>query len=120
MLRAIAAAMLASIVAACIPGDDSGYVEIRTVPTSASAPVLFLDAERLGPVRSGNAVLKQRVGTMKLQGEAPGGQLAVLCDVVIQKDRITTVTLSVLERPPRCQCRNARTTDGARSRACIS
>jgi hypothetical protein len=46
-------------------------------------------------VQKGTAVLKQRTGTAKLFAEA--------------------VTVSVIERPPRCQCRNT----GA-NKACVS
>jgi hypothetical protein len=30
-----------------------------------------------------------------------------LCDIVVKKNRITTVTVSIIERPPRCQCSHA-------------
>jgi hypothetical protein len=44
--------------------------------------------------------------------------LALLCDIVVKKDRITTVTVSVLERPMRCQCRNSARAEQPQS--CIS
>ena len=50
------------------------------------------------------------------QTDTGGGHLAYLCDIVVKKNRITTVTVSVLERPPRCQCRNGSGTD----KACVS
>ena len=97
-----------------VPGD-TGYVEIRTVPTASTRPpALYLGTEKLEPVQKGVAVLKHRAGTTKLSAEAIGGQ-AVLCDIVVRKNRITTVTVSVLERPPRCQCRNS-----AAKGACVS
>lgn len=97
-----------------VPGD-AGYVEIRTVPPSPSrAPILYLDADKLAPVQKGVAVLKQRPGTAKLSAEAIGGPVT-LCDIVVRKNRITTVTVSLLERPPRCQCRNS-----AAKGACVS
>ena len=91
-----------------LPGD-TGYVEIRTVPVSSNvSPSLYLDTVKLDPVRKGVAVLKHRTGTARLATDGgSGGQLAALCEVVVKKNRITTVTISVLERPPRCQCRNA-------------
>jgi hypothetical protein len=97
-----------------VPGDI-GYVEIRTVPAASTRPpALYLGTEKLEPVQKGVAVLKHRAGTTKLSAEAIGGQ-AVLCDIVVRKNRITTVTVSVLERPPRCQCRNS-----AAKGACVS
>lgn len=80
----------------------------------ARAPSLYLDATKLEPVQKGVAVLKQRAGTAKLSVEAAGGR-ELLCDIVVRKNRITTVTVSVLERPPRCQCHNS-----SANRACIS
>jgi hypothetical protein len=113
----IAAGVIAAdlALAGCnIPGD-AGYVEIKTVPASSSrSPSLYLDATKLDPVQKGVAVLKQRPGTIKLSAENLGGQV-VLCDIVVRKNRITTVTVSVLERPPRCQCRNS-----AAKGACVS
>ena len=111
---------MAATLAGCQPGADVGYVEIKTVPvsTSISQPVLYLDAVKLDPPKKGVAVLRQRVGTAKLAIDGVGGQLALLCDIVVKKNRITTVTVSVLERPPRCQCRNGGKEPG--SRICVS
>jgi hypothetical protein len=99
--------------AACNFEGDVGFIEIKTVPVATAAPSpLYLDSEKLEPLRKGSAVLRQRVGTAKLQIEGNTGQLALICDLVVKKNRITTVTLSVLERPLRCQCRNSAGTDG--------
>ena len=84
--------------------------------TSQRSPALYLDKTKLDPVQKGVAVLKQRAGTAKLSAEAIGGQGRALCDIVVRKNRITTVTVSVLERPPRCQCRNSAGKGGA----CVS
>jgi hypothetical protein len=94
-----------AVLAACNSGD-TGYVEIRTVPATSRAPSFYLDKAKLDPVQKGIAVLKQRTGTVKLAAESIGGQV-VLCEIVVRKNRITTVTVSVLDRPPRCQCRNS-------------
>ena len=102
--------------AACNPTGETGYVEIRTVPAAVQrSPSLFLDKTKLDAVQKGVAVLKQRAGTVKLSAEVIGGAVA-LCDIVVRKDRITTVMVSVLERPPRCQCRNT----AAKGGACVS
>jgi hypothetical protein len=113
---AIGAAAASLVLAACNPTGETGYVEIRTVPAASQrSPSFFLDKTKLDPVQKGVAVLKQRAGTVKLSAEAIGGTVA-LCDIVVRKDRITTVTVSVLERPPRCQCRNT----AAKGGACVS
>ncbi len=98
--------------------EDVGYVEIKTVPVSA-APSLYLGSTKLAPVKNGVALLRQQVGTAKLQMELGGGQTAYLCDVNVKRNRITNVTISVLERPPRCQCRNP-SIDTSAARTCLS
>jgi hypothetical protein len=111
--------IVGAAIVACRPTGDTGYVEIKTVPAAAAMPTaLYLDAEKLAPIKKGSAVLRQPVGTMKLQADGIGGARAALCDVVVRKNRITTVTISVLERPPRCQCRYGGA-DPA-SRTCVS
>jgi hypothetical protein len=50
---------------------------------------------------------------MRAPAQSGGGQISVLCDVVVRKNRITTVTISLLERPPRCQ-RNCQHCPGRR------
>jgi hypothetical protein len=108
------AVAIAVALAGCNPAGDIGYVEIRTTPTTSRAPAFYLDAVKLDPVQKGVAVLKQRIGTAKLIAESVGGQV-VLCEVAVRKNRITTVTVSVLDRPPRCQCRNV-----GPNKACVS
>ena len=45
---------------ACNFDADMGFVEIRTVPVAAPAPTaLYLDSEKLEPLRKGSAVLRQ-------------------------------------------------------------
>ena len=112
-LRAGVVAAGLSLAGCNLPGD-TGYVEIRTVPANSRPPALFLDTVKLDPVQKGIAVLKQRTGTAKLSVESVGGQVT-LCDIAVRKNRITTVTVSVLDRPPRCQCRNTGT-----NKACVS
>ena len=115
-MRALAPGGVALVLAACQPTGDVGYVEIRTVPilSNVVGPTLYLDTFKVEPPKKGSAVLAQRVGTVKLATDGAGG-LLLLCEIAVKKNRLTTVTISVLERPPRCQCRN----NGA-NRACVS
>jgi hypothetical protein len=101
--------------AGCGRDGNTGYVEIKTVPASARAPSLYIDADKVDPPRNGVAVLRQPVGTAKVQVEGEGGKLT-LCQVVVRKNRITTVTVSALDRPPRCQCGRSGAGD---ARTCI-
>jgi hypothetical protein len=104
--------------AGCNLESGTGFVQIKTVPVSAiSQPVLYFDSTRLEPLRKSETVLTRTVGTIRLQAEGAGGQLALLCNVVVKKNRITTVTVSIAERPPRCQCANSQ--GPATPRTCI-
>ena len=116
---AVSLCVAAAAVAACRPSGDSGYVEIKTVPvTPVTKTALYLDATKLAPIKEGSTVLRQPVGTLKLQTDGKGGAMASLCDIEVKKDRITTVTVSILERPPRCECRFGG--GDAAARACVS
>lgn len=111
--------VVGALMVACRPGGgDAGYVEIKTVPVApVTQTALYMDATKLSPIKKGSAILRQPAGTLKLQTDAGGGTLAALCSIVVSRNRITTVTVSVLERPPRCQCRYTGT-DAAH--ACVS
>lgn len=115
----VAAAVLAAFgLSACNFERATGYVEIRTVPANPPAHLkLVLDSQTLDPLKKGNTVLRQAVGTHKL-GVATTGDPMMLCELAVRKDRITTVTVSLLDRPPRCQCRSSTGTDAASNKRC--
>jgi hypothetical protein len=99
------------------PAVDVGYVEIKTVPAApVTQTALYIDAAKLAPIKKGSAILRQPIGTLKLQADGAAGALAPLCEIVVKRNRITTVTISALDRPPRCQCRNS----GNDAHACVS
>jgi hypothetical protein len=114
--RALASTSLLSLLS-CSADQGSGYIEIKTVPPSA-AVVLYLDAVKLDPIRNGNALLHQRAGTAKLQANGEGN-LSVLCNVEVKKNRITTVTITAITRQLRCQCSRTGGTDAGAIRTCI-
>jgi len=111
-LPAVAAAVFA--LSACEMGGSTGYLELRTVPGGVRGPALYIDADRID-AKPGTTVLRQAVGTARLQTDGADGKVVLLCQVVVKKNRITTVTISALERPPRCQCERT----GNDSKACI-
>jgi hypothetical protein len=116
----VSAAIVGAVIVARRPSGDVGYVEIKTVPAApVTQAALYLDSKRLAPIRQGTALIRERVGTLKLQADAFGGARAPLCDIEVKKDRITSVTISVLERPPRCVCRFA-AGGGTPDRTCVS
>jgi hypothetical protein len=103
---AASALIVGAAIAACRPTGDVGYVEIKTVPVApVTQTALYIDANRLAPIKKGSVILRQPIGTLKLQADGIAGSLSPLCEIVVKRNRITTVTVSVLERPPRCQCR---------------
>ncbi len=103
---AAGAVILGAAVVLFRPTSDVGYVEIKTVPIAAvTQTALYIDSTKLAPIKQGSAILQERVGTLRLQADGLAGALAPLCDIVVRRNRITTVIISVLERPPRCQCR---------------
>jgi hypothetical protein len=114
----LATALALLALTACDLGGGFGYVEIKLTPAGPQVP-LYVDSVKLEAIRSGNAVLRQKVGTVKLQSDSDGGQLAVLCNIEVRKNRITTVTVSLVNRQPRCQCGRTSGTDPAASRNCI-
>ena len=98
--------VVGAVIAACRPSGDVGYVEIKTVPAALlTQTALYIDSAKIASIRKGSAILRQRVGTLKLQTDGLAGSLTPLCDIVVRRNRITTVTVSTLERPPRCVCR---------------
>jgi hypothetical protein len=115
MRAALAGALALLALAGCGRDGNMGYVEIKTVPSSARAPALYIDADKLDALKNGTTVLRQPVGTAKLQVDGEGGKVT-LCQVAVRKNRITTVTISALDRPPRCQCGRTGTTD---AKTCI-
>lgn len=116
VVRTMVAAGMALALSACKVDNSVGYVEIKTVPSTIATP-LYLDATKLEPIRNGTTVLRQKVGTTKLQVDGDGGSPALLCNVVVQKNRITSVTVSVSNRQLRCQCGRASVNN---ARTCIA
>jgi hypothetical protein len=114
------AAIVAGAIVACRPSGDIGYVQINTVPVApVTQATLYLDAKKLDPIQQGSALLRQSVGTLQLTADSYGGAHAPLCDVEVKKDRITSITISVLERPPRCVCKFS-SAGNAAGRKCVS
>jgi hypothetical protein len=117
--RATACALAALALASCNVGGGEGYVEIKAIPPSASIP-LYLDQVKIETIRNGNAVLRQKVGIAKLQTDMNGaGHMALLCTIEVKKNRITSVTVSVMSRQPRCMCGRTSGTDTGPNRTCI-
>jgi hypothetical protein len=116
----VSAAIVGAAIVVWRPSSDIGYVQINTVPIAAVGQAqLYFDTIRLAPLKNGAALLRQGVGTLTLRADAYGVTSVPLCQIEVRKDRITMVTVSMLERPPRCQCRFNSRGDPA-SRLCVS
>ena len=116
---ALPALVLASLLASCNLDSGAGYVEIKAIPPSATLP-LYLDDAKLDPIRNGTAVLREKVGTAKLQIDVDGsGRMALLCSIEVKKNRITSVTVSIMSRQPRCLCGRTNPSDTGPNRMCI-
>jgi hypothetical protein len=110
--------LLALLLVSCSGDNGAGYIEIKSTPPSINIP-LYLDTIKLDPIKNGTALLRQKVGLSKLQTDGDSGHLAVLCTIDVRKNRITSVTVSALSRPPRCQCGRTSGTDAAGNRTCV-
>ncbi|HEX3503922.1 MAG TPA: hypothetical protein VHU22_11085 [Xanthobacteraceae bacterium] len=114
------AAIVGAAIVAWKPSSAIGYVQINSVPvTPVTQTLLYFDTIRLAPLKNGSALLRQSVGTLTLRADSYGSSTVPLCQIEVRKDRITTVTVSMLERPPRCQCRFTSGGDPA-SHVCVS
>jgi len=94
--------LIAWIAALLIMGcteNDVGYVEIRTFP-GFSTP-LYLNSAKVDTPRNGSAILRRDVGKTKVELER-NGLLLPVCEFDVRANRIITVTISTLDRLPRC------------------
>lgn len=116
--RGVAGALLVLGLTSCQGDDGMGYLEIKAMPVSAALP-LYLDAVKLEPLRNGNALLRRKAGTARLETDVEGGKLGFLCNIEVRKNRITTVTVSVTAYVARCQCGRSSGPQSAANRTCI-
>ena len=89
------------------------------VDTHAAADhVVVVRLEALGPQRERFVELTALVGREEQLRGADGGQLVILCNIEVKKNRITSVTISAFGRQPRCQCGRNGPSNGS-GRTCI-
>jgi hypothetical protein len=98
--RLLALGLAAFGLGGCLPEDGVGYVEVKVFPRLALP--LYLNADRIESMKDGVSVLRQAVGKAKLQLER-NGQLFPLCEFDVRKNRVTSLTVSSLDRGPRCE-----------------
>src|SRR5262249_3421599 len=87
-------------VAGGLPEDGVGYVEVKVFPRLRLP--LYVHSGQVESVKDGVAGVRQGIGKAKLQFER-NGQLFPICEFEVRKTRVTTVTVSTLERGGRCE-----------------
>ena len=98
MRLALAAALVLGL-ASC--NEEVGYVEIMVVPGFV-VPPFVLGAARVDAGRSGSTVLREKVGTVRLEYERDGRRVP-FCEFDVRKNRIVTVSVTAIGRDPRCK-----------------
>ena len=98
-----AISLAAAALSACMPEKDVGYVEIKTFPTFAIP--LYLDTVKVAELNGGSALMSHSVGRTTLQLQR-NGQFFPICEFEVRKNRIVTVTISPVDRSPRCSVKS--------------
>jgi len=98
-MRVGLAAALALGLVSC--NEEVGYVEIKVVPGYV-VPPLVLGAARVDTTRSTSTVLREKVGTARLEYERDGRRVP-FCEFDVRKNRIVTIAVSAIGREPRCK-----------------
>jgi hypothetical protein len=105
-----AAAQLARILATSIilgapgltgcDGQDTGYVDIALASGVPAERPLYVGST---PVSGhGHILLHRSVGTVSLKNRAWFGD--EYCQIRVRKDRLTTVTVRIVNQRPHCEC----------------
>ena len=96
-------ALLATGVLLAVVGcrEDTGYVEIKVAPGFV-VPPLMLGAARVDTSKGGSTVLREKVGTTRLEYERDGRRVP-FCEFDVRKNRIVTIAVSAIGRELRCK-----------------
>jgi hypothetical protein len=101
LVRALVGVVAALALSACNERDNFGYVEVRKA-ISSTTDTFSLNAVPLTELpRKGVAVIRQPPGPAKLD-VTRGERTYTLCSFDVGKNRIVTVTLSLIEGQLRC------------------
>lgn len=93
--------LLIGLALVCCFDGESGYVTIRLMSMISPQDAIYLDSAEISGL--GDRVIHQKVGTISLSGG--GGWFRVTyCDLQVRKDRITIVTIRIVNSEPRCEC----------------
>ena len=102
-MRGAAILLASGVIAACMPEKGVGYVEIKTFPTFTTP--LYLDTVKVAELNDGAALMSHSVGRTRLQFQR-NGQFVPICEFEVRKNRIVTVTVSPVDRSPRCSVKS--------------
>ena len=104
---AVSGVIVGAVIAACRPNGDVGYVEIKTSGRADHTDGALYRLRQTCAHPEGKRDPAAADRHLKLQADGTSGALAPLCEIVVARNRITTVTNSALERPPRCNVETA-------------
>lgn len=99
-LTGMAAVALLGIICACDSGN--GYVNVRLVSPVRPDRPLYVGSTVVAGL--GDRVIRQKVGTTTLNSGGGWGSNKVYCKLQVGKDRITIVTVRLVNGEPRCEC----------------
>ena len=118
-LAAYAGTLLALGLASCDVDDGVGLCRDQGRSALGRGSALSRRGQARAAPQRQRRCCARRSARAKLQTDVDGGQLALLCNIEVKKNRITSVTVSVMSRQPRCQCGRPSGTDAAANRTCI-
>ncbi|MBV8888904.1 MAG: hypothetical protein JO305_04480 [Alphaproteobacteria bacterium] len=106
-------------IAACADRGE-GFVELRPVAGRAALQEpLYLGAVKLDLSGGRRLVLRLPVGTVALSDGGFGPFATKYCEIVVRKDRVSTVFVRAWEQPPRCQCDIPSNSGGGQLPSCM-
>src|SRR4051812_24399696 len=85
----------------CCSDNRGGYVRIRLMSMIDPQNAVYLgEAPLFG---TGDRIIQEKVGRISLTNGRSWGSGKTYCDLQVRKDRITIVTVQVVNSQPRCE-----------------
>lgn len=93
---------IAALAVICACDNGNGYVSIRLVSAIIPNHPIYVGSTPI--VGLGDRVVQQKVGTVALNNGARWGDNKSFCKLEVRKNRITIVTVKLVNGEPRCEC----------------
>jgi hypothetical protein len=94
--------LLIGLALVCCWDSESGYVTIHLMSMINPQNALYLDLAQISGL--GDRVIHQKVGTFSLTNGGSWVSGKTYCELQIRKDRITVVTIRIVNSEPHCEC----------------